>query len=107
MAGKMGHYSYTDDGGNVWRVRLDASNAAAMGGVAAPTGLTKPAGLVPRYILAEHPTTGRERRIVAPDPTNALWLGGTATISLIDFDTNDAVTFNIRGRIGEKRTARG
>lgn len=107
MAGTMGHFTYTDDGGNPWRVRLDASNAAAVGGVAAATGLNKPSGLVERYLLAEHPTTGRERRIICPDPTNPLWLGGTSTISLIDFNTNTAVTFNIRGRIGEKRTARG
>jgi hypothetical protein len=63
----------------------------------------------PRYILARHPTTGRERKIVIGSPTNPLWLGsgaGSGTITLPDFNSlMDPTVFVVMGRIGERRLA--
>lgn len=109
MAGSMGPYDYVSDDGNTYRVRLDDTNAAAVGAVAATTGLAKPGTHHVRYLLAQHPTTGRERKITCPNPDNILWVGdGTQqTISLRDYDTNLAVSFLVAGRIGERRFAAG
>jgi hypothetical protein len=106
MAGPMGRFNYISDDGTTYVMRLDASNAAAVAGVAAAAGATYPKGRVPRYLLAAHPTTGRERRIVVPDPANAIWTGTGGTISLTDFATNAAANFNILGRVGERRYQR-
>jgi hypothetical protein len=85
---------------------MDASNAAAVGGVAATTEPDKPGRTHVRYLLARHPTTARERRIPCPDPANALWTGPVgATISLTDYATNAAVNYLVAGRIGERRFA--
>jgi hypothetical protein len=106
MAGPMGRFSYVSDDGTTYVMRLDASNAAAVGGTAAAPGVQFPKGRVPRYLLAQHPTSGRERRIVVPDPASATWTGSGGTISLTDYATNAAANFNILGRVGERRYAR-
>lgn len=109
MAGPMGIFQYVSDNGTTYQVRLDASNAAAMGATAAAgTEPYKPLGIKPRYILAQHPTSGRERKLVAPDPTDAVWTGTGGTMSLVDYAATPvaAASFNIRGRVGEKRYAR-
>lgn len=106
MAGTMGNFVYTSDNGTAYQIRMDASNAAAVGGVAAVAQPEKPGKTHCRYLLARHPTTGRERRITCPDPTNALWTGDPgATISLTDYNTLLPVLFVVEGRIGERRFA--
>jgi hypothetical protein len=107
MAGKMQVVDYVSDNGNTYRIRVDASNAAAAGLAATTTGIDKPGSLRPRYILAAHPDTGRQRKIIV-NPTSGLWTGALNTISLPDFDATMAATnYAIMGRIGEKRTRRG
>jgi hypothetical protein len=97
---------YTSDNGTAYAYRMDATNATAVGAVAAGTQPDKPGHTHVRYLLARHPTTGRERRIPCPDPTNALWTGAVgAEISLRDYDTNAAAAFTVAGRIGERRFA--
>jgi hypothetical protein len=100
----MGRFNYVSDDGTTYRMTQDASNAAAAGNVAATVTVGLPKRFKPRHILAAHPTTGRERRIAIGDPANALWTGGTTTISLPDFNALMAPTaFVVRGRIGERR----
>jgi hypothetical protein len=111
MAGPMGRYEYQADDGNTYTVRLDASNAAAMLATAAASpGQTYPKGWVPRYLLVQHPTTGRQRRLVVPDPTaaGALWTTQGGSVSLMDYGLTPpaAATWGIRGRCGERRYAR-
>jgi hypothetical protein len=105
MAGHMGAYNYVSDDGNTYRAKLDVTNAAAVGAVAATTAVPKPGSMHPRYILAMHPDTGRERRITCPNPDNTLWVGDGSqqVISLRDYDTNLAANFLVKGRIGERR----
>lgn len=105
MAGFMSVYDYVSDDGNTYRIPMDVSNAVAVGATSATTGTPKPGAMKPRYLLARHPTTGRERRITCPDPTNILWVGNGSiqTISLTDYNTNAAVNFTIAGRMGERR----
>jgi hypothetical protein len=108
MSGPMAHVDYVSDNGNTYNVLLNAAEAALVGATNPSTStLNKPQGLVPRYILAQHPTTGRERKIKCPNPANALWVGGTTTISLPQMGSATAVTYNIRGRVGERRYFRG
>jgi hypothetical protein len=100
----MTRVDYVSDNGSTYRLRMDASNATAAGNAAATVAVDLPKRTQPRYVLAQHPTSGRERRIVIADPTSALWTGGTTTISLPDFNAAMAATnYNIRGRIGERR----
>lgn len=104
MAGTMGQFEYTSDDGVTYRMRQDASNATAASNVAAGALPDMPKRYRPRHILAAHPTSGRERRIPVGDPGNALWVGGTSTISLPDFNAAMAATaFVVKGRIGERR----
>lgn len=109
MAGTMGRFDYISDNGTTYEIRLDSSNAAVVGAVAATSVLSKPSNIKPRYILAQHPTTGRERKLVVCDPAAAIWTGAGGTVSLADYSTAlpfNATNFNVRGRIGEKRYAR-
>jgi hypothetical protein len=104
MAGAMARYNYVSDDGTTYRVRQDISNALSAGNTPASVTADKPGRMKPRYILAAHPTTARERRIVIGDPANGLWTGATNIISLPDFAAAMAATnFVVRGRIGERR----
>jgi hypothetical protein len=106
MAGLMTKIVYTSDDGSDYVVKEDASNAAAAGNTTTTANPSLPKRHKPRHILAAHPTTGRERAIVIGDPANALWVGGTSTISLPDFAAAmAATTYLVRGRIGERRLA--
>lgn len=106
MAGSMAHIVYNSDNGIAYQMRMDASNAAAVGGEPATDEPDLPGHTHPRYLLARHPTSGRERRISCPDPANALWTGPAgATISLIDYNTNASANYIVAGRIGERRFA--
>jgi hypothetical protein len=103
----MGLFDYVSDNGETYHVRMDASNAAAVGASAAATGevADKPGRLKPRYLLAKDTTSGRERRITCPDPTDGTWTGTSTTITLVDSHVfpSAAVSYGISGRIGEKR----
>lgn len=109
MAGPMGRFDYTSDNGTVYQIRLDASNAAAVGATAATSDLFMPRAIKPRYLLAQHPSNGRERKIVVPDPGAAIWTGAGGTLSLPDFAAAIPIpvtNFAVRGRVGEKRYSR-
>lgn len=106
MAGIMGRFKYISDDGNNYKLKLDSSNATTVGGVAATTEGWYQKGWVPRYLLAENATYGK-RKVVCPDPTDAHWVGGTATLALEVVSVATPPTFTISGRFGEKRTNRG
>jgi hypothetical protein len=106
MAGAVAFYNYVSDDGVTYRVKMDISNALSAGNTPATVTAGLPKRYKPRHILAAHPTTGRERAIVIGAPANALWVGGTAVISLPDFAAAMAATdYVVRGRIGERRLA--
>ena len=103
----MGTFRYIDDRGNFFRIRLDASNATAVGATpAAGTEPSMPKNLKPRYLLARLPS-GRTRRIVAPDSALAIWANEGQTVTLPDFANSMApATATVMGRVGERRYAR-
>lgn len=106
MAGPLGEFDYISDDGNTYAVRMDASNAAAVGASAATTAATMSRRYRPRYLLAKHPTTGRERRIIVPDPTETVWTTtAVTTLALIDVGVHPSVSTNyqVAGRVGERR----
>lgn len=106
MAGVMSRSLYISDDGVTYRLAQDASNQVAAGNVLTTLSSNLPKRYKPRFILAAHPVSGRERRIVIGDPANALWVGGTGIIVLPDFNALAAPTnFVVRGRIGERRLA--
>ena len=92
----------------VYRVRMDASNALAVGAVPATSTLRLPGGYVPRYVLATEPVTHRERKITVCDPTSALWLGTVSALTLEDYRTSPSaqVVHAVLSRVGEKRLNR-
>lgn len=109
MAGPMGLFDYISDNTLHYALRLDASNAGAVGGTVVTTGVGKPGRLRPRYILLKHPTSGRERKIVVPDPAAGIWTStatGT-TLTITDFSATPSVqtAYLVAGRVGEKRYA--
>lgn len=107
MAGAMGRFRYVSDNGSTYVLKLDASNAALFGAAAATAAdVSRPSGMVPRYILARLPT-GRVRKLICPSNAHALWIGTDSEVDLPDFDTMVAtVTAGVTARIGEKRTSR-
>lgn len=106
MAGLMARYDYESDDGFTYAIRMDSSNALSAANSPATATVGLPGRYKPRYILAQSPTTGRERKIVICDPANPLWVGGDSAIDLPNFDAAMAVqSFAVRGRIGERRLA--
>lgn len=105
MAGAMGTFSYTSDNGTVYRIRLDAGNAAALGATPAVGPSNLPGRTKPRYVLLQHPTTGRERKIVACNIADPVWLGTDNLVTITDFSTEPSapVEYVALGRIGERR----
>ena len=105
MAGPSTRVEYQSDDGSSYRVKQDASNAAAAGNAAASSPAHLPGGYHPRYILATHPTTGRERKIIICDPGNALFVGGTNSISLEEYSGTHSATVAhaVLSRVGERR----
>jgi hypothetical protein len=105
MAGAKGVFNYVSDDGSTYRIKMDASNAAAIGNVAATSAVHMPGGYHPRYILATNATTGRERKLVVGSPTNALFVGGTSTVTIEDYSTSPSaqVAHDVLARIGERR----
>lgn len=108
MAGPMTHIDYLSDDGQTYRVRMDASNAAAVGNAAATSPVHMPSGYVPRYVLATHPVSGRERKLICGTPDNALFVGGT-TVTIEEFSGahSTALAHPVLSRVGEKRYNRG
>jgi hypothetical protein len=105
LAGAIRAIDYLSDDGNHYRLKMDSSNATDVGNVNATVSTHTPGGYHPRYILCTHPTTGRERKVVIGDPTNALWVGGTSTVNLWDFTTNPSahIAYAVLSRVGERR----
>lgn len=105
MAGAMAHYAYVSDDGNTYRLKGDISNNLSAGNTPLDVGPGLPSGYHPRYVLATHPTSGRERKIVIGDPANALFVGGDSAIDLIQFGTSPStvVSHAVLSRVGERR----
>jgi len=105
VAGPSTHINYDSDDGETYRIRMDASNAAAAGNAAATSTVHLPSGYRPRYVLATHPTTNRQRKIVIGSPSNALFVGGTSTISIEEFSGTHSTTVShpVLSRVGERR----
>jgi hypothetical protein len=102
----MTRVEYQSDDGGSYRVKQDASNAAAAGNAAATSPGHLPGGYHPRYVLATHPTTGRERKIIICDPTNPIFVGGTSTISIEEYSSgahSTTVAHAVLSRVGERR----
>jgi hypothetical protein len=106
MAGVMGRFKYISDDGTDYKLKLDSDNTTTVGGVAATTEPWYQKGWVPRYLLASNATYGK-RKVICPDPADAHWVGGTATLALAVAGVAVSPTFTITGRFGEKRTNRG
>jgi hypothetical protein len=109
MAGRLELIDYVGDNGVTVQWPQDVSNAVAAGNTHTSVTVGPAKGMRPRYILARHPTTGRQRKIVIGNPTNPLWLGsgaGSGVITLPDFDaTMDPTVYVVQGRMGERRFA--
>jgi len=106
MAGSSGRYAYQSDDGELYSIRMDDSNALAIGNVPDAVSPGLPGGYRPRYVLATHAGTGNQRKIVVGDPTNATWLGpGAGSVSLVHFTESGgaAEAHAVRSRVGEKR----
>lgn len=109
MAGAMGSFVYTDDDGNDWKLRMDASNAAISGMAAYdgdPVLEDLPRAKVPRYRLLRNPNNGRYRKIIAGDTSHAFWTSGMGTVQAIfDYYTNASANYTLRGKVGERTRA--
>lgn len=109
MSGPLGRYAYISDDGSTYSLRMDASNAVAVGNTVDAASPDLPRNYHPRYILATDSSDGSSRKLVVGDPTNALFVGpGTGTVSIADFDAdpNTTTAHSVRSRVGEKRYAR-
>jgi hypothetical protein len=107
VAGLKGVYVYHSDDGNPYNVGMDAGNATAAGFVAAAAGAipNKPRSYHMRHVNLQHPTTGKERSVAVPTAASALYVGGTATLTIEDFTTSPSapVAYVVKGRMGERR----
>jgi hypothetical protein len=105
MAGAMARYAYISDDGVTYSLRGDISNNLSAGNTPADGEPSLPHGYHPRYVLATHPTTGRERKIVIGDPANALFVGSDSSLDLIQFGTSPStvVAHAVLSRVGERR----
>jgi hypothetical protein len=117
MAGKMGKFDYVSDDTNTYIVREDASNAAAQSSHTPATGRPNlPHGYIGRKIEVVDSTdttggrtpTGLRRSVIINDAGDALYVGGTTTITLPDFTVTPsvAVVWNVSAIIGERRLSR-
>lgn len=108
MAGPLGYFVYTTDGGGTVIIQMDASNAAAVNNDAA-TAATEPSADAAealalreyRYILAES-ATGERRKIIVCDPEEPLYTaGGTVNLQVVGAAP---AAFRITGTVGEKKS---
>lgn len=103
MAGLNGLFRYVSDTGKNYKVRMDRSNAAAMGCVAADlTELDPPKGLVMRLVHFRDFTDSISRSLPVCSNANGFFTGATTTASLPDFEALAVKNFNTQGRTGEK-----
>ena len=96
-----GYAAYVSDDGNTYNIgttndNIDANSATA---VAADANPAYPRGFVMRHVYGVA-STGKRTKLPILDPTNELWTTGTT------FSKN-AVSYDVQGRIGEKRTRKG
>lgn len=124
MAGALDWVQYVSDNGTTYRMRMDDGNATAVGAADEadpPTHAILPRNIEPRYLLAEFLSDPNgdgtdqrleRRKVYCPDPTEAVWTGGTNSITLKSYNSPSAgageiggvdKTFTVRGRVGEKR----
>lgn len=112
MAGKLSKYRYETDGGKEYTIRMDASNAKAVGNI---EGNGKdgamPVGLTPRVIHCELYDTGtkrlHKRQIVICKPGPSSFVKGTLSTIKLPFyqETGQGQgDFRVTGYTGEKRT---
>lgn len=126
MAGAMGWFQYISDNGTTYKIRQDADSAASVGAAAEPVPHTHarfPTTWEPRYLIAEFledpngdgtDTRLDRRRVICPDPTEAVWTGGDNAIDLKNYrmpaDLDEAggstESYSVRGRFGERRPDR-
>ena len=122
MAGSLRAMLYTTDivdGGETKSIvlKLDESNAKLGGGVeATPANIaaatlavaTDYQRLEPRYMNLEGVTAGGKtvrRKVIVCDPANVLFnAGGTTVMGVMVGNVSEAVTMNVTGTVGEKRT---
>jgi len=101
-------YAYTSDDTAVYQIGTTDSNAAAQSGTVTPdpvgTNPVYPRGWVMRHVYGEAIVTGVLYRTKLPvfDPTDDIWVGATTTTFV-----KNGCTYNIEGRIGEKRVNKG
>lgn len=100
----MGHFLYVSDDTNQYRVRMDASNAA-LGGFLADdaTKPDYPKRWRMRFAWCERASDGNRRKLPISDVTSDTWKLAGQTVSLFVEGTASPVTYNVLGKIGEKR----
>jgi len=108
MAGTRSTYTYTSDDGADYIATIDSSNALAAGFTPQAGNPNLPRSYHMRYVLGQHPTTGRERKVYVPTADHALYVGGTTSVTITDFTTTPSaqVSYAVKGRIGERRLGR-
>jgi hypothetical protein len=108
MSGSRVLCRYVSDNGTTYQMTLDATNAAAVGAANADgTEPFYPPRWRPRYVLAQHPDTGQQKRIIVPAVGHATWPVNGGTLTLVDTSVHPSedVAYKLRGRVGEKRYA--
>jgi paraquat-inducible protein B len=108
MAGKLGNYLYYDDNQKAYKVKLDKTNAVAMGFTAAQAGDSSPS-LPKRFKmrLAHFQTSDNLHKRNLPAPKNnsdKLKSGATVSLPVYNEGSQQNQTFTITGRTGEKQT---
>lgn len=104
------HVAYVSDNGTTYQ-------RATLSDLVTPLGLTTeaigahaplPRNIVPRYVLAVDPATGREHKLKGIGSANTLFTGAASTVTVPDpaDRTSATLTLNRGGAIGEKRYAR-
>ena len=100
-------YNYTSDDTLVYQVGTTIANGTVNGATAITPGAspTYPRGWVMRHVFGNYvdTATGFEYRTKVPifDPTNTKWVGSVNTF------IKAGQTWQIEGRIGERRTYKG
>ena len=108
MAGDISNFVYTDDFGNRYRVRLDATNARAMGFPDAASGENLPP-LPSRFRMRTanfiQPSNNIKRTLPAPiKDSPKIKSGTTINLPVYGVSTQTNLAFIIQGRKGEKQT---
>jgi hypothetical protein len=104
MADTIGHYLYTDDKGNQWRVRRKSYYGAVAGwGFAADDTSKpfKPGVLKERYVTLTDATSGRHRKVNVGNTSATYWLDFGASVTLPNGDGTTS-SYTITGSVGEK-----